>query len=309
MSNEGKNISIGTLAGKGTLVGSGQWILGENDNDFMLSTEIGITSDRADGYGGTITKNPSNLTKRGAGKMTIMTIGKLNAVVTVTDGTFAFNQASLADFINGTNAVTVKDAGRIVGQGKLQTLTVDEGGLLKPCGSFANETTPGTIKTTAMLTVKEGATVEFIFNKTKKSTLQPAMLNINGTVKVTLLNDYVPSVGDEFTLWTCATSFKGTPTFDLPTLPEGLYWDTREVAQKTGVLRVTDDASQGIGAIPTGEQVVCSVFTTSGLHVATFTCTKAEAVAQAAKQGLSHGAYIMRLQGKNRSEVRKVVVK
>jgi hypothetical protein len=68
---------------------------------------------------------------------------------------------------------------------------------------------------------------------------------MNGIVKVTLLNDYVPSAGDEFTLWTVShptltPKFNGTPTFDLPKLPAGLAWDTTGTTGIKGVLRVIE---------------------------------------------------------------------
>ncbi|MBP5340279.1 MAG: carbohydrate-binding protein [Prevotella sp.] len=242
VSNEGKNIEIGTLSGKGYLMGSGQWILGGNDNDFLLTSQkIGITADIPNPYNSSydpIKKQSTKLTKRGAGKMTIMTIGNINAVVTVEEGKVTFNQASLADFVFGSNATTVKNGGRIVGQGKLSSLALQSGAELIPCGSYTNETTPGTIKTTALLNVYEGGCVNFLVkNNSNYSILQPSMLTLNGTLKVTLLDGYTPAAGDEFTLWTTNT-YSGTPTLDLPILPAGLVWNTEGVAQKTGILRI-----------------------------------------------------------------------
>jgi autotransporter-associated beta strand protein len=241
--NQGINIVLGSLTGKGTLIGSGQWILGSNDKDFFLNTEIGITSERTDDYGNTVGKSASKLTKRGTGKMSMMSLGKLNAVLTIENGTVSFNEAKLENYVNGTNATTVKNGGRIVGQGKFSSMTLESGAELMPCGSYSNETTPGIIKTTAQLKALAGSTVTFLFNSTKQSALQPQIFTMNGTVKVVLLDDYVPQIGDEFTLWTTTGTFSGTPEFDLPLLPPGLEWDTSEVAQKTGVLRVVKGLS------------------------------------------------------------------
>ena len=239
VSNEGKDIELGAVAGSGTLTGTGQWILGGNDKDFYLTTEIGITSERTDPYGATIAVSPSKLTKRGTGKMTIMSLGKINAVLTVEQGTVAFNQKSLETFVCGSNATTVKDGGRIVGQGKFTALKVESGGEITPCGSYVNETTPGTIKTTALMNMTAGSTLNILIaGSNSYSKVTPQLLTMNGTVHVTLLDGYTPAVGDTFTLWTAANSFSGTPTFDLPALPAGMEWDTTDMAQKTGVLAI-----------------------------------------------------------------------
>ncbi|MBQ4392801.1 MAG: autotransporter-associated beta strand repeat-containing protein [Prevotella sp.] len=241
VSNEGVNIELGSVSGSGTLIGSGNWILGGNDANFILATEIGVTSARTDPYGQTIAVSPSKLTKRGTGKMTIMTVGKLNAVLTVEEGTMAFNEKSLETFINGSNATTVKEGGRIAGQGKFSSMVLQRGAELKPCGSYANETTPGIIKTTALLNANEGSIVNFIISSNSKySSLQPQIFTMNGTVRLTLLDSYTPAIGDTFTLWTVANTFKGTPAFDLPALPAGMAWDTEGLAQKTGLLRIVE---------------------------------------------------------------------
>ncbi|MBO7140158.1 MAG: autotransporter-associated beta strand repeat-containing protein [Prevotella sp.] len=244
VSNEGKDIEIGTLSGSGTLIGSGQWILGGNDKDFILSTEIGVTSERTDPYGTTIPKSASKLTKRGTGTMKLMTLGKINATLTVEGGTVAFNQAALSTFVNGSNATTVKDGGRIVGQGKFTQLTLQKGAELKPCGSLVNETTPGTIKSTVSFIVNSDAVVNFIVqDNAKYSKLEAASLTMNGIVRLTLLDGYTPAIGDEFTLWTASSTFRGTPVFDLPKLSAGMAWDTEGLANKTGILRIVEGTS------------------------------------------------------------------
>ena len=244
--NAGKNIELGALSGSGRVVGSGNWILGGNDKDFTLSTEVGVATAYTDPYGNAVSTSPSALTKRGTGAMKLITLGKLNAKLTIEEGTITFNQAGLSTYVNGNNATTVKAKGRIVGQGKMASVTMESGAELIPCGSITNETTPGTFMSVGTLKVNEGATLNFLFNSTKQSTINvTGTLSMNGTVKVTLLGNYVPSVGDEFTLWTVShpsltPKFNGTPTFDLPTLPAGLAWDTSDVTAINGVLRVVE---------------------------------------------------------------------
>ena len=307
-SNNGNNFSLGKLAGSGTLAGTGNWIIGENNSDFYLSTEVGITSDRTDDYGGTISKSATKLIKRGTGKMAIATVGKINAALTVEEGTFSFNQSTLSTQIVGANTTTVKQNGRIVGQGLFNVLILENGAQLIPCGSFTSENVPGTIKTTAMLRVNEGATVKFLIGGSKQSQLQPSMLTMNGTVEVELLSDYTPKLGDEFTLWTVARTFTGTPKWHLPLLPDGLYWDVSQLAQATGKLIVTDDPS-GIGSISAGTQVSCQLFSLNGMQVAAFTSAKAEVAATARQQGVQKGTYVVKMNDGHRIETQKIIVK
>jgi hypothetical protein len=134
------------------------------------------------------------------------------------------------------------------------------------------------------------------------------MLTMNGTVEVELLSDYTPKLGDEFTLWTVARTFTGTPKWHLPLLPDGLYWDVSQLAQATGKLIVTDDPS-GIGSISAGTQVSCQLFSLNGMQVAAFTSAKAEVAATARQQGVQKGTYVVKMNDGHRIETQKIIVK
>lgn len=244
LDNQGKSIRVKKFGGTGALVGSGTWVV-DCDENFALTTEVGITSARNDDYGNTIAVSTSPLTKRGTGKMT-MTAGRMNGMLTIEAGTVSFNDTKLTTLVNGANTTLVKGSGRIVGQGLLNALALQSGAELVPCGSTLTETSPGTIKCNNTINSYEGSTVTFLRNASKNSTLTTKNLTLNGTVKLTLVGGYSPKSGDEYTLWTVSGTLSGTPTFDLPTLPEGLYWDVRGLSEKTGVLRVTDDPTVGI---------------------------------------------------------------
>ena len=307
--NGGHDFSLGKLSGSGTLAGTGNWIIGENDADFYLTTEVGITSDRTDDYGGTISKSATKLIKRGAGKMTLMTLGKINATLTIEEGTMTFNNSALNVAVAGTNTTTVKEKGRIVGQGLFNVLAMESGAELIPCGSYVNETTPGIIKTSAMLRVNDGAVVKFLIGANSNSQLQPRLFTMNGTVKVELLSGYTPKNGDAFTLWTVTNTMSGTPKFDLPLLPEGLYWDVSELKGTNGVLRITNE-NTGIGAIESTAIVDCEVFALDGTKMASFTAPKGEVKRLLPAQlGMHAGTYIVRLRDGHRAEVNKVIVK
>ena len=238
VSNEGKNIELGNVTGEGRLTGSGNWILGANDEEIWLDTEVGVCEAYTDPYGNTVSKSASPLVKRGTGKMLIMTPGKLNGKLTIEQGTVSFD-GDVNQLVHGTYLTTIGAEGRLAGQGKLNTVSMLSGAELVPCDNLWNEDTPGTIKTVGLMTVNSGATLNFLFDASQQSTLLPSSLTMNGTVKVTLLGDYTPKVGDTFTLWTVTGTYRSNGiTFELPDLPSGLCWDVSGVSAKTGVLAV-----------------------------------------------------------------------
>ena len=167
-----------------------------------------------------------------------MTAGKMYGILTVEDGTVAFNNILMNTLLNGSSSIYVKEQGRLVGQGLVYNVTCQTGTELMPCASTVNETTPGTIKCDNKITVNEGATITFLKNSSKNSKLNTKNLTIDGTIKVVLNSNYTPAVGDELTLWTVSGTFSGTPTFDLPELPAGMEWDTSRLTEATGILSI-----------------------------------------------------------------------
>jgi hypothetical protein len=203
------------------------------DENFTLTTEVGITSERKDDYGNTIAVSASPLTKRGTGKMT-MTEGKMNGVLTIENGTVAAYKYKPASLLNGSNNTIVKGSGRLAGQMLLNNLSVQSGGEVIPCASAVIETSPGTITCNNTITVNDGAVVNFLVNASKNSTLTTKNLTINGTIKVTFTASRELNVGDELKLWTVSGTFSGTPKFELP---EAYTWDTSRISE--GIISVT----------------------------------------------------------------------
>jgi hypothetical protein len=138
--------------------------------------------------------------------------------------------------------------------------------------------------------------------------MQLSFLTINGTVKVTLADNYTPALGDKFTLWTASNNFSGTPSYDLPDLPDGLYWEVAELTGTTGMLAVTDQPS-GIGHIAADSEVDCEVYTLSGMQVATFQTAKANAAVAARQHGLQTGTYVLKMRDGHRAETMKLIVR
>ena len=232
-SNEGNSITVKKFSGTGALVGSGTWIV-DCDEDFEMKTEVGITSERTDDYGGTIAVSTSPLTKRGTGKMK-MTEGKMNGTLAIEGGTVTAYKYKPAALLNGANPTIVRSGGRFVGQVLLNSCNVMGGGELMPCASAVNETSPGTITVNNTFQAQEGSTIVFLVNALKNSTIEAKTIVFNGTVKLNFVANRQLKAGDELTLWTASSSFRGTPQFDLPL---GYVWDTSDIS--SGILRVTD---------------------------------------------------------------------
>ena len=280
-SNKAYDVEIGSISGTGTLTGTGNYIIGSNDRDIIATFHA-----------------TSPIVKRGTGFLQVATPGNLSGPVTVEQGELRFNDTKLEKAYFG--AVTAKGEGRVVGCGLLTTLTMESGSELTP-RSMLVETMPGLVKTSALANFKPGSTLHAIIKSaTEYSQLQPAFLTMDGTVRVTLVEGYEPKVGDTFTLWTVTRSFSGTPTYELPQLPEGLYWDTSMLAQKSGVLAITDDASAGIGRLDADALVSCTVYTVGGVAVGSFESRRANVRQAVGQLRLESGLYIVRMQcGRN----------
>jgi hypothetical protein len=291
VSNEGKDIPVAKIAGAGSLGGTGKWIVGTNNDDFTLGTEVN-----------------SPMVKRGTGTMKMITLGKLNGTLTIEGGTVTFNNAELSTLVHGAYLTTVKNGGRVVGQGLLNALLVESGGRLVACGSAFNETTPGTIKVNNTMTVREGAYLTFNFSNAKQSQIQTKNLTMNGFVEVVLSDDFEPKDGAEYVLWDVTGTFSGTPGWSLPALPDGLYWDVDGLAQQRGVLRITANGS-GIGSIAASTPVQCAVYTLSGNCIATFTANKGAAVQEARSRVSRAGTFIIKLSDGRRTETQKLIMK
>ena len=292
--NTSYNVSVGSVIGSGTLTGAGTYTIGSDNKDF--STAIG---------------SESTIVKVGEGTMLVTTTGKLKKPVTVKAGGFHFYGSETAAVVS--SAIVAEGTGSIVGEGLVQSLTMRTGSQLTPRSLYMEDNFgglfPGTIKSTAAVNFNAGSTLNILINDAETySTIEPRYLTMNGTVKVTLGEDYKPKAGDTFTLWT-TTTFSGTPSYSLPQLPEGLYWNANALADKTGVLSITDDASVGIGRIAGGELVSCDVYTVGGLFVGSFEAQRGEVRAAVKQLGVQPGLYIVRIQAGRNFEAETVSVK
>lgn len=290
--NSNQNIEVGNVTGTGTLGGTGTYTLGSNGGDITATFS-----------------STAPIVKRGDGYLRVTAAGRFSAPVTVHAGELQINDATMASPFFGSNALRVLGTGSVVGQGLLASLTLESGAMLTP-RMWYSETSPATIKTNAAANIQAGATLHIIIKSADSySKFEPQFLTMNGTLRVTLADGYVPKAGDAFTLWTVGRTFAGQPSYDLPALPEGLYWDTRELASRLGVLRITDDGSIGIDGLAGSNYVFYEVYTPGGTRVAAFRVTRSEAPQRLVSLPLSAGTYIIKMRFRNHTETEKMIVR
>ena len=289
------NVEIGNVIGTGTLAGTGTYILGTNGSNIVASFSA-----------------TAPVIKRGDGYMEAVKIGSISGGLEVQGGELRFNDTNMTTPYFGTKSMKLSGTGSIVGSGLLASLTMESGSQMTPylnldLGGIVISS-PSTIKTNAAVNIKKGAVVNIMIQSTSEySKLEPKYFTMNGTVKVTLMDGYTPKVGDSFTIWN-GGSFAGEPTFDLPQLPDGLYWDTRAVAAQTGVLSITDDSTVGVGALAADSFFTCEVYTVGGVYVGKFKARRSDLRREIRKQGVQSGIYIVRMTVDGASVSERVVI-
>jgi hypothetical protein len=241
--------------------------------------------------------------------------GYFTGPVTVEEGELWFDESSLSSSLF-TGGLTVKGSGVARGRGLLSSLTVEEGGEVDLKETVIGN--PGTIQASMTANVQEGGQLTMTVKRIRNnnySQLLARFLTLNGTVKVQLLSSYNPKVGDELALWTATSSISGTPTLDLPALPEGLAWDTSALvdadgkALKAGVLKVVEATADGIVQHADDVSGSYEVYTFSGVRVGSVSTSRAKVRPALRSMGLRPGLYIVKRQGDGRAVTETVMIK
>ncbi len=301
LDNNSKNVTVGSIIGSVQLDGTGTWTLGGNDRDFT--------------FNGTV--NKGKLAKTGSGIMTMSKVqSTIGGAVSVNEGTLNLNSALVtlksANRLFGAYGVSVANSGTLAGRGVLEKIDVNNGGILAP-GSATSTTRYSALRTLSGIYLYDGAKAEFLINNGKNADNSRTYLVTNGTlslasgttITVNLKSTYTPAAGDSCTLWTAA-NFSGSAdnvTLNLPTLPSGLSWDTSELFQATGKLKVVNGT--GIRNLTADEAFTGQLFDMAGKCYGIIKTTKAAAAENLRKQGLPQGVYIIRVGG----DSMKVIVK
>ena len=186
-------------------------------------------------------------------------------------------------------------------------MTVNKGGTIKP-GNYTSSIPTGCLKSANSIYCYEGSTAKFFLynNKgtaTSRTYLDVAStLSIAGDIVVEAYGKYVPKIGDTFTLWTAAT-FKGEPTsITLPELPEGMQWDTTELLQPTGIIKIAE--ATGIDGITAKGEFEAKVYTVDGVLLGIISSNKDNLVKDITKLGVQ-GVCVVKLN----NETVKIVIR
>ncbi len=292
--NNGKSVEIGAIDGEGTLSGTGTYTLGSNNADFKFK--------------GTIT---SPVKKAGTGCWEVSSALSGIGSITVSAGSLYINSLTAKDMISSTGTINVLSGATLLGRGGVTTTSLRSGATLKV--GTNTEDFVGEFRVTGNLTALAGSTVNMNIKNAKNLSTSRSFLNVtnyltfNATVNVTLSPDYTPAAGDSIVLWNAGT-FNGKPTVNLPELPSGLSWDTSDLLTKSGILRVTGNAS-GIAAATAATPVHCRMFTVSGILVAEFDATLGEAAAVAKKNAAASGTYLLQISSSRDSKTLKLSVR
>ena len=292
-------LPLGNAKGKGVINGTGVIVLGARNEDIN--------------FGGTF--KGMEVQKVGTGVWTINASQKQLSLtrIVVNGGTlYLYSLTNATAIIASQATIAVNDGGTLMGTALVpHNCNVFSGGTVT-IGMRNSESRSGELKFLRSLNVRQGATVNMNIKSNENSTYSRtfltvgATLTLNGTVNVTLDPAYQPAVGDEIVLWT-ATSFSGTPTLNLPELPEGLFWDTSLLLTKEGKLRVS--GTEGIGLLPSNMHVACTVYTMGGQQVTEYEAKVSDVVRKAHKQHLPAGAYIIRMQANGMKTSQKVIIR
>ena len=288
------DVEVANVTGTGALAGAGIYYIGGTGQDIQVTFSAS-----------------SQIVKRGTGTMYMTTAGKLTGGLTIENGELQF-YCPLTSQLLGNGSLSVKISGIARGLGLITAITVESGGTLSPYyidKDYPEDNIPGTIKTTALANIQSGATLEMhILSTSYYSQLQPSLLTMNGTLKVVLDEGYTPHVGDTFTLWEATRLFSGTPSYDLPDLPEGMYWDISGMKAQKGILKITDDPT-AIGMIHTNAQVSGQVYTVSGVYLGTFQALQNTIVSQVKQLTGTSGTYIVKMTDGHNSVTTTIVVR
>lgn len=279
--NTGKTYRIGQLAGSGKLGGYASF----SNNGATGTNTWEVGNDKTWSWSGTVVGNGTRLTKVGSGRMSVRGAWTNTGIVRVNEGElYVFSGASL-----GTGPLNVAEGATLSG------VTSATAPLNNSSYSISGNLMPGSLATSTSGSIFFGgknvtldATSRYMVNLAMPANSittggtcikDIGKLTANGTVVVSLLGAYVPQANDEFRLWEC-TSFDGTPTFELPELPEGLYWSTDRISE--GILMITNTPT-AINSVTTSGKDPSAIYDSNGKLVRRNATTK----------GLPRGIYFM----------------
>ncbi len=300
----GRSYTIGQVTGEGSLGGTcslsssaaaswATWNVG-NDEDFTFK--------------GKVTRN-AIFNKKGEGVMIVSAAWDNTGAVAIQNGAIKLTgNTSL-----GTGTLTIASGARLTGTNKTTaTLTnskVTVNGSVQP-GALANSAIGTLYFGGKNVEFKSGSTLRIGLRRCATATNTGGTsiqdinrLTMNGTISVFLDDGYEPVDGDSMYVWK-ATTFSGTPEFDLPYVPN-MRWDTSRISE--GMLRLVYDPTS-IENIPADADAEVTILTVGGAVADTYRASYADvdAVFQS-NASVPSGIYMLRIKTANGTVVRKVV--
>ena len=302
--NSGKTSTIGKIQGTGSLgggcafsngvtVGANTWKIG-NDDDYKWEGKAIDNSILVKVGAGKITASGKS-TNSGA---TRIDEGQMHITATATLGTGALN-VGVNGKLSGASSTTVTlTNSSVTVNGEVQPGMTDESatGFL----DFGNKNVTFNTSSTLRFGIRRCATAR---NNGCASIIGINRLTMNGTLVAFLDDSYTPAEGDSIIVWN-ATSFSGTPKFDLPELPRGYSWNTSRISE--GKLFVDYDPT-AIENIAVDAEVEVAVVTTGGTVVDKFVCPFGSVENVFRQSTLPTGVYMLQIKTTNGTAVKKYV--
>ena len=81
------------------------------------------------------------------------------------------------------------------------------------------------------------------------------------------------------------------------------------MAEKTGVISITDDPTLGVGTLSADVLVTCEVYTVGGVHVGSMECRRGDIRREVKRLGVRPGAYIVKMQGGRNFDSETVIIR
>jgi autotransporter-associated beta strand protein len=163
-----------------------------------------------------LTSSSGSLAKIGAGVLTLSGVNTYTGSTAVTAGTLSVT-GSVAGTASVATTAVLAGTGSVAGDTTVATTAVVSPGV----------NNVGTLSFGSSLTLESGSNyaVGLTGNGVNDKVNVTGTLTANGTITVGLENGYVPVAGATFDI-ADAAAIAGTPTFSLPTLTQGLQWNT-----------------------------------------------------------------------------------
>jgi autotransporter-associated beta strand protein len=201
-------ISAGTLMISEGSIASSSNIVNNATLAYALTTNARTYANVISGTG--------SLVKSGTNTLTLSGVNTYTGSTSVTAGTLSVT-GSVAGTASVATTGVLAGTGSVAGDTTVATTAVVSPGV----------NNVGTLSFGSSLTLESGSNyaVSLTGNGVNDKVNVTGTLTANGTITVGLENGYVPVAGATFDI-ADAAAIAGTPTFSLPTLSEGLQWNT-----------------------------------------------------------------------------------